>query len=114
MTVLRSRSNLLIGTFAALIQFVGLSAAAYGQADLIGARGGLLAPLAPTVHTVPVLPPTLGLPPLATNSLFNGLNAGGSALRRGMVVRRRPDAPGRSWPAVGGHHLPTQAVQIAG
>lgn len=84
MTVHRIRPSLVVGTLAALIQFVGLSAAAYGQADLIGSRGGLLAPLAPTVPTVPVLPPTLNLPPVATNSLLNGLNASGTALRPGM------------------------------
>ena len=81
MKVLRIRPSLLVGAFAGLIQFVGLPGTAYGQADLIGSRGGLTAPLAPTV---PVLPPTLNLPPLATNSLLNGLNASGTALRPGM------------------------------
>jgi hypothetical protein len=64
--------------------FGGLSGTACGQGGLIGSRGGLISPSGPTLPTSPVLPSTLNLPAEATNSLLNGLNAGGTALRPGM------------------------------
>ncbi|HEY1377288.1 MAG TPA: hypothetical protein VGF55_10865 [Gemmataceae bacterium] len=85
MTVLlRIRPVRLVGAVVGLALFFGLSAAAFGQADLIGARGGQTVPPPPTLPTTPVLPPTLNLPPQATSSLLNGLNASGTALRPGM------------------------------
>ena len=60
---------------------------ARGQAGVIGSRGGQTTPtVAPTpaVPGTPVLPSSLNLPPAATSSLLNGLNASGTALRPGM------------------------------
>lgn len=54
---------------------------AWGQGDLIGKRGGQVAP---TPTTPPVLPSTLNLPSGATSSLVNGLNSSGTAVRHGM------------------------------
>src|SRR5206468_3994021 len=79
-----SRPSLLVGAILGLILFVGLSGAVCGQADLIGARGGQSASSASAVATTPALPSTLNLPPQATSSLLNGLNASGTALRPGM------------------------------
>ena len=70
-----------VGALVGLALFAGATATAYGQGGLIGSRGGLLGPTTPTT---PVLPSTLNLPPLATSSLLDGLNAGGTALRPGM------------------------------
>ena len=83
-TLLRLRPSHVAGALVGLALFVALAGTARGQADLIGARGGLTAPALPTVPTTPVLPPTLNLPPAATSSLLNGLNASGTALRPGM------------------------------
>jgi hypothetical protein len=58
--------------------------AARAQADLIGSRGGLTAPPIAAPMTAPILPSSLNLPPAATSSLLNGLNASGAALRPGM------------------------------
>ena len=66
---------------------LALPAIARGQGDLIGQRGGQTTPTVPAVTTPttpPVLPSTLSLPPTATNSLLNGLNASGTATRHGM------------------------------
>ena len=78
---LRIRIALAAGT-ALLAWLVLLSGTARGQAGLIGSQGGLTAPVVPT--TAPVLPPGLNLPPQVANSLVNGLDAGGTALRPGM------------------------------
>jgi hypothetical protein len=79
-TYLRSTARLALVLTAGAV----FPAAAFGQADLIGARGGLPVPTVPGVSTTPLLPPGLNLPPVATNSLLNGLNASGTALRPGM------------------------------
>jgi hypothetical protein len=80
----RIQPSHIAGALVGLALFSGSSSTACGQGGLIGSRGGLTAPTAPTVPTQPVLPPTLNLPPVATNSLLNGLNASGTALRPGM------------------------------
>jgi hypothetical protein len=79
--MLRTYAVRLTGALLGLAAFMLCPSSAYGQADLIGSRGGLTAP---TPISPPVLPPNLNLPPLATDSLLNGLNASGSALRPGM------------------------------
>jgi len=63
-----------------------LPAVAHAQANLIGSRGGAIDPnpIVPAPAVSPVLPPSLSLPPAAQDSLLNGLNAGGTALRPGM------------------------------
>src|SRR5262245_1413134 len=71
----------IIGPILGLALCALLPAAAPAQADLIGSRGGALAP---TPITPPILPPSLNLPPAATSSLLNGLSASGAALRPGM------------------------------
>jgi hypothetical protein len=69
---------------AALALLALMSGTARGQAGLIGSQGGLTGPAALTGTTVPVLPPGLNLPPQVANSLVNGLDASGTALRPGM------------------------------
>jgi hypothetical protein len=78
MTMFRRIRPALIAGAAALALLVLLSGTARGQAGLIGSQGGL------TGTTVPVLPPGLNLPPQVANSLVNGLDASGTALRPGM------------------------------
>src|SRR5262245_63774584 len=83
-TFRRIRPAPIVGAFLAVALSVGLPSSARGQGDLVGSRGGLTAPAIPTAPTQPLLPPTLNLPPAATSSLLNGLNASGTALRPGM------------------------------
>ena len=83
---LRIRPALVAGT-ALLALLALLSGTAHGQAGLIGSQGGLAAPVTPTTLpgvTPPVLPPGLNLSPQVANSLVNGLDASGTALRPGM------------------------------
>lgn len=83
---LRLRPALVAGT-ALLASLALLSGTARGQAGLIGSQGGLTAPVTPTTLpgvTPPVLPPGLNLLPQVANSLVNGLDASGTALRPGM------------------------------
>ena len=83
---LRIRPALVAGT-AVLASLALLYGTARGQAGLIGSQGGLTAPVVPTTLpglTPPVLPPGLNLPPGVANSLVNGLDASGTALRPGM------------------------------
>jgi len=70
----------------ALALFAASAGTAIGQGELIGQRGGLTTPTAPSTGTTttPTLPPSLHLPDNVESSLLKGLNSSGTALRPGM------------------------------
>jgi len=82
----RQTLRLALAISGGVAMFAVVCGPAFGQADGIGARGGLTAPIASALPTptLPTLPAGLNLPPQAASSLLNGLNASGTALRPGM------------------------------